>query len=355
MKSLKKCVFALLFASLSLSCAVAVPGMVQYLPDSSGEYVYYKDNSFTRTSYVGFLYYDDSTYALRYYAPAVASEKLVEKDIILYFSVNPESSVLELTGEKIVGATEQSDTDIVNYMHDLFYEFTSRGQAAFLTDNSRIESRQDFAQFGGPVVIVFNPQVPLFNIEAIKSASGTNILQLMTAGALAASDDGSFTAYKGIEGLPRDKARDFKKKRASKSSASFDTQTLSLDSQWTQMMDNLWWLGDYAMAMMNVIPLPDAYKGNETQFEDFLVRKLTQSTTGSYSLWPQQKIERKDGRISLMTVFYQPDSGDVTRDFKILVKRSDGSYAFLQLTVFDSVYQKNKSYFDGIMKSYSVK
>lgn len=35
---------------------------------------------------------------------------------------------MEFTGEKIQGAVSEQDTEIINYLHDLFYEFTSRRQ-----------------------------------------------------------------------------------------------------------------------------------------------------------------------------------------------------------------------------------
>ena len=54
------------FLSLALICAAysfAVPGVTQQIADTSGEYAFYKDSSFNRTSYIGIIYYNDSTYA----------------------------------------------------------------------------------------------------------------------------------------------------------------------------------------------------------------------------------------------------------------------------------------------------
>ena len=69
MKTLKK---IFLFCSIFFvtNFVFAVPGVESFIPDSSGEYVYYRDYSFERESYVGVLYYDDSSYQIRYYAPA---------------------------------------------------------------------------------------------------------------------------------------------------------------------------------------------------------------------------------------------------------------------------------------------
>lgn len=357
MKSLfKKAVSALVFSLALILTANAVPGMIQYIPDFSGEYVYYSDKSFTRTSIIGFLFYDESTYAVRYYAPADVKNGLLEKDITLYISVNPDSPSLEMTGEKTVGVSSQEDYDICNYLHDLIYEFSARAQKAFLEGIDKIESRQEFPQFGGNVTIVFSTQVPIFNIDSIRASDGSTIMSVQTVGALVSSGDTSFTSYKGVEGLPKDKQdRSFKNKsRSKKITANFEKQSISIDAQWSKSMENLWLLGDYALLTLNTVPLPESYAGKETLFRDTLIRKLSQSTSGSYILWPHKNMSLQGNTVRMTNIFFQPDSGDVTRDFKILTKMSDGSYSYLTLTVFDSVYQKNKKYFDSILASYKV-
>ena len=357
MKNLKKVTLTVAVVALFSICAHAVPGMVQYIPDTSGEYVYYSDKSFKRTSILGFLYYDDGTYAVRYYAPADTKNKLLEKDITLYFSINPNASNLELTGENIVGAASEEDTDIINYMHDMFYEFAARSSKAFLDGNEKIESRQDFPQFGGKVTIVFNTQVPIFNIESIKTGDGKNVISTITTGLLVSSSDKSFTKYKGTDVAPKDNKRKFQKKSGAKEkTVTFENQSIKLTDQWIQDQEikNLWLMDDYAILTLNVIQCPDALKGNEQLFEDYLARMAVESTTDSYAMWTQKSVGRTKSRTAVMNVYYQPENGDVTRDFKVFTKRKDGTYAYLVLTVFDGIYQSNRNYFDNILKSYTV-
>ena len=112
---------AVFFAAANL---FALPGVQKTVPDASGEYVYYRDFSFNRESYVGFLYYDDSTYEARYYAPA--TETLPAKNIDLLFSAAQKNGRLEMTGERFVVPPQQDDVAIVNYIHDLVYELSGR-------------------------------------------------------------------------------------------------------------------------------------------------------------------------------------------------------------------------------------
>lgn len=338
------------FIFTAVFSAFSLPGTKQYIPDISGEYVYYRDKSFKNESIVGFLYYNESTYAARFYSPADEKNSTPEKDITIYITVNPESKAgMEFTGEKIQGTNSEQDTEIVNYLHDLFYEFTSRRQKENLDSSQKINSRQDFHQFGGNVNILFSSYIPIFNIEEIKAADGQSIFSIETSGHLVSSADESFALFKGIEGLPKDKKRSFKKTSSEKIQAKFGSQKISLDTMWKQSMENLWLLEDFAILSMTTANIPEA---SQSHAMDTLLRRLCQSTDLSYSIAPQRKVSVNGNEISVMNVFYQPDSENVTRDFKVITKNEDGTISLLTLTIFDSIYQKNRGYFSKILESY---
>ena len=347
---------AAVLISLNLICttkAFALPGVTPYIDDASGEYVFYKDNSFSRTSYIGFLYYNESTYAARYYAPSDSTKSLVEKDITLYLTINPENSQLEFTGENMTGLTSNDDADVVNYIHDLFYELSARRQNLEVNGIQKVTVKQDYAQFGGTVTLNFSSLVPIFNLDSIVDLDGTPIIQVQTAGLLTSSNDKSFSNFKGFENLPADKKRSFNKKMfAKKAEYNYENQTVTLDNQWTQSMDNLWLLGDSALLTLNVINTPEVFTSSKKDFTSALTRKLMQSTEGSYSVWPRMIFNADNNTTKITNLFYQPESGNVTRDFKIITKLADGKYNYFTLTVFESVYEKNKKYFDKIIKSY---
>ena len=77
----------------------AVPGTEHFIKDNSGEYVYYEDFSFNRKSYVGFLTYDEGTFAVRYFAPA--TETLPYKNIELLFTIDTSKDYIDMTDETI--------------------------------------------------------------------------------------------------------------------------------------------------------------------------------------------------------------------------------------------------------------
>lgn len=352
-RGFKTVIFAAVMTFVPLLASHAIPGVKQYIPDSSGEYVFYRDNSFRNESYVGFLYYNEETYAVRFYSPANEKNRQLEIDITLYVTVDSSKKGLQLTGERIDG-TFQGNMDIINYLHDLLYEFSSRRVMVDIVSADRKTLADDFLQFGGAVSVVYNPFVPLFNIEQIKSSDGKPVFQLETMGYLASSTDTSFSQFKGMNGLPKDKKRVFKKKPSKDLEAEFNGQKVALDTQWKKSMDNLWLLDDYAILSMNEIAVPDEMKNSEMAF-DMLVKRFSLGTNRSYSVWNQSKTVRTIDSVTITNVFFQPDSENVTRDFKVITKRNDGTFVLLTFTIFDSVYQKSRFYFDTILKSYRAK
>jgi hypothetical protein len=348
-----------------ISSAAALPGFTPYIKDVSGEYVYYQDKTFNRESYIGFLYYNDSTYGVRYYAPEDKNTHLVEKSVEILFSLDPAADHVELTGEKIITPITASDTNLVNYIHDMFYEFNSRRIKAgtvFSNDDLYIGGNEfalaglsvsvDFPQFGGPVAIIYDNLVPLFNIKTIVANDGKQVLQTVTTGQLHSSDDKSFSSFKGMPEKFSDRDHRFKSDEKAKQRIfrTADGQCIVLDTQWMQSMDNLWLLGDNAILSAVTIS-PE--KGKSTVSGDAVLRKILQSAEGSYINWRNISVEKKGGRYSSDSIFYQPESGTVTRTFRVLTSVK-GGFCFFTLTVFNSVYETNHGYFDQIVSNYSA-
>ena len=154
-----------------------------------------------------------------------------------------------------------------------------------------------------------------------------------TAGHLVSSTDESFSVFKGIEGLPKDKKRIFKKTKSQETEAEFGGQKIILDTMWKQSMENLWLLEDFAILSMTTMSVPEEQKNHAM---DTLLRRLCQSTDLSYSIAPQRKITINENKISVMNIFYQPESENVTRDFKIITQnKGNGTISLLTLTIFD--------------------
>lgn len=198
--SFRKTLPVLLFLSLAAGL-FAFPGISSLFPTASGQYVYYRDYTFPEETYIGFLQYDEGTYAIRYYTPVAKNGSL--PIIEMYLTLNTDADFVDITGEKIASPITQNDTEVMNYMHDLLYELAARrrklNDADFFTT---VTSTEDFMQFGGDVTITWDFYIPIFNLHSITDANGDILLEAVTVGALTNNNDQSFASFREFEDIP---------------------------------------------------------------------------------------------------------------------------------------------------------
>ena len=352
---MKKICFLFSIFILSISASFALPHVTQNVPDFSGQYVYYKDKSFERESYIGIVYYDESTYGLRYYAPASGngSKFKPEKNIHILFTIDPDMENLELTGERILTSITPEDTDLVNYIHDFFYEMTKRRQNAGDVTEKKSEY-QDYTQFGGNVMLYFDPLIPIFNLERIDSVDKKTVLQIITAGQLVSSEDQSFAKFIGFSEKYKDTKHKFKKdKRANPLEVAYKANDNStelkakLDSSWVTAAENFYTLNNVAVFTVNEVSSP-----LENQF-DVLKRRLLLGTELVHPNWTSQKIEKKENGTLFTQVSYHAESDSYTYDFKFLRELDSKTAGLYTLTVFAGAYSSNKKYFNSIIESFN--
>ncbi len=326
-----------IFFSIAL---IALPGISEYIPTQSGEYVYYRDYTFKEETYIGFLQYDAGTYAVRYYSP---NAKQGSSDVHILFTMNPHAVNVELTGEKIISEVTSADVQTVNYLHDLLYEFNARRKKVNGKDFSKaFRVGEVFEQFGGNVTMVYHGYIPLYSLESIRSEKGDILFQAETIGVILDSEDSSFSHFKGFTGVPPLTSEKDEKK--------------NLDDQWLTDAETYWTMGDNAMFFINTLEIDAVeYQKNGYTVEDFFTRYFLLSTGGSYFYLPYAFIENKANTSypSLLLVNTALSSyGDsvYTKDFKVLLKQSEGKYRFYVLSVYESFYKQHKSYFDDFAK-----
>ncbi len=349
--------FTLMVLMFTASKVYALPGITYYMPDTPGEYVFYNDHTFTRDSIIGFCYYDESTYAVRYYAPASStSENPDEQDITIYVTIDPQDSNITFTGEEIVGLKGSENIDIVNYMHDLMYQLSKARRQISLPNTNLKTENIDIPDFDGKVKVTFDANMPIFNIYSINAMDGKSLMTVATTGILTSSDDKSFTTYKKIDGLPKDNNRKFNiDKKAKKTDFKYNSQSVTIDAMWNQYTENMYYIDNVATLTLVDFSIPEKALQYETEYIDMQKRRFSHSAPYIYSLYSHRKLESKGSTTKITNVYYDVLTGNVERNFRILTKVKDGTYTFMELAVADSVYQANKKYFDTILKSYKAK
>lgn len=366
---MKKGILTALLLNFALQI-FALAGFTQYIPDNSGEYVYYRDYTFSNSeSYIGILCYDQNTYQIKYYSPANKELKKPEKNLAIAVTINAKADHWDMTGERILTAITQDsdDLDILNYLHDLLYDFSSiRKKAGDVSPNNvnfkssnvfaerGLNYSYDYQQFGGKVNILFDPLIPIFNLKSITSEEGITLFECATTGWLVNSEDKSFDNFRGIYNayIPG-AAKTVAKAKAKKYTTENKIQSFTLDENWAQPMENVWTNGDESVLATATIP---ALYTDLVKNETFVLRKLLESVGGAYTVLPQLELlyNAKTNQYKLTYISDRTDAKQVVMNTKIF-NYSGTDLLMFSLAVYYNDYSANLNYYNKIIKSYSVK
>ena len=340
---------------LSGTLSFALPGFTPFVPDTAGEYVWYRDSSFTRESYIGILSYDEQTYQIRYYAPADRDTLQPETSLALLFTINPESDFFDMTGEKIITEVDPygDDVDILNYLHDLLYEFSSRRIKLDNLAGSEIFTTQEFDQFGGKVTMCFDSLIPLFNIKQILGANSELLFSCVTFGRILSGEDTTFDDFKGFVPAQDYHAPTIKKiKGKSTKYKTEDGQQITLDTNWTQEMENCWMYGDEAMITIASIP---QYFEDQALNDLFVMRRILESTGGSYTDFETAEFtfDVKKYTVKILARSSQPENNRIVYVIKqITTNPSKEINSYLSLAAYEDSYLNKSSYYTKLLKSF---
>ena len=363
---LKKTFVSLFVIFVITLSAFSLPGFEENLPTESGEYVYYRDFTFAKETYIGFLYYSEDSIGVRCFSNG-------NFDVTILFSLDKSKDYIELTGERIVTQVTPKDVEIVNYIHDMVYELSSRRkkvQNEFLTlkeENSPVTKQfvvdQDFVQFGGQVQIVFDGSLPVFNLESITDIySAKVLLKAVTMGTLSDSADTSFEKFTGFEYSPLVKEVVKNKKLSRKEQKLFEETKQVYDSSWQKvdsMPGEFKTLGDVALYWEFPLEIVRDTSKNESskQVFDYFSRNNRLSTNGTYVYLPESSVTEKKTetgkqiQVSKMMV-YNPEGKKYSVNYKILVE-NNGFYRMIHFTAYESwlMGNQNQYYVDYIINS----
>jgi len=321
----------------------AIPGIKDYIPTDNGQYVYYRDYSFTYEAYIGFLQYDANTYAIRYVAKNPSKGLPV---IELLISVDPNNDKIEFTGEKIVQQVTNADTDVMNYMHDILYELVARRRKENNQDFSTTFSKtEDYPQFGGIVTIQFNAVIPLFNIESITAEDGTILLQSVIMGQITDKTEKGWNNFTGIASDIPPKAQFFDLKESNTEKKLSEEDFKALNAQWKQEMDNFFLMGNNALMFITDVKISERLS---------LIRRFSLSSSENTIFLQNKYIKNlEDGTVVLSNIIKTTDSDTYQIDIKILSPIINNMCTITGITTYSSYFEKNKNYFIKLVKDNS--
>ncbi len=343
-------VLLLIFTSVNL---FSIPGVQDIMPTESGEYIYYRDYTFTTETYIGFLQYDEGTYSIRYYAPNPGAGS---SEIELLISLDPEQDYVLMTGERIVSKVTMDDNTTINYLHDMFYEFASRRKKITFPiedslntkalsntlQQSKVLKNEDYYQYGGEVSIEYDYAIPIFNLRSITN-NGEKLLEVVTMGRLIEQTDTSFWKFKGFPVLP-EKSQDNSLKQN------------NIDSLWTENETNFYFIENDALLYSYDIEIgADFFEGQKYGVYNYLSRELSLSNPPSFIFLPEQSMYEENNSLVISNVVYLPESNTYTKDTKIINHKSENTslYTLTALNAFYAYYFANEEYFKKKIKSFT--
>ncbi|MCQ2591109.1 MAG: hypothetical protein MJ179_11845 [Treponema sp.] len=361
---MKKLFLSLLILNFSF-LIFAMPGFKSYLPDSSGDFVYYRDYSFTQESYIGLLMYNESSFQVRYYAPQDTKNNLPERDISILVSINPSSDFWDMTGERLITSISNTpeEIDILNYLHDFLYEFSSRRIKAgnvspenpkylisnFFKNNGLI-IKQDFPQFGGQVYLTFDAIIPFFNVKNIIDMKNNTLLECICFGKIQSSNDTTFSGFKGftqkfktnLEKLDKNtKARTFE----------YENLSVNIDSNWTTNYNFAQFKDEGIIVLSKLTALPDD--------TNYCLLSLTKSLCSSFQdsycnlRYLEFYYNKEENQIKLIKNIYSDNN--MIKGIEILTKdKNSNDFNYFYLSTFFHAYNTRRSYYDKIINSYKI-
>ena len=203
----------------------------------------------------------------------------------------------------------------------------------------------DEEQFGGESEVKFQSYIPLFHVKEILDSNKEKAFELVEMGKI--KDEKTFFDFKPLEDAKPLESKFALNSKAKKETKTVDGVKLSLDSQWKQIADNTFLMGNEAFLNVNTIDLktrPDI-KGKE---EDFLIKYFSSSGKASKILAKNTDIKGTKQKFKIINSVYDLETKSIKHDIKLVIKRENSKYTVVSLTVDKSSYQKYKDYFDGL-------
>lgn len=309
----------------------------------SGDYLIYQDLSWKEPTWAGFLYYNDNTIGSFVYT---SNGKVFAK---ILFSGEILNGEFVITGQNNISGinTDPAYTYAVNYLMEMLpklYAWKSQNliESLVIKTGSKIIDEE---QFGGESEVKFQSYIPLFHVKEILDSNKEKAFELVEMGRI--KDEKTFFDFKPLEDAKPLESKFVLNSKSKKETRTVDGVKLSLDSQWKQIADNTFLMGNEAFLNVNTIDLktrPDI-KGKE---EDFLIKYFSSSGKASKILAKNTDIKGTKQKFKIINSVYDIETKSVKHDIKLVIKKENSKYTVVSLTVDKSSYQKYKDYFDGL-------
>ncbi|UTC61950.1 hypothetical protein E4O05_10535 [Treponema sp. OMZ 787] len=343
MKKILSLSFLLFFLLTAAAFSFAAEEKPAWEGTESGDYVIYRDLSWKEPAWAGFLYYNDNeigsflyTSNGKIFAKVLFSGEILDGDFVI-------------TGQNNISGinTDPAYTYAVNYLMGMLpklYSWKSQNliESLVIKTGSKTVNEE---QFGGESEVKFQSYIPLFHVKEILDSGKKKAFELVEMGKT--MDEKTFFEFTPNEETKQLETKFVLNPKAKKEQRTVDGIKLSLDSQWKQIADNAFLMGNEAFLNVNTIDLkktPDI-KGREA---DFLIKYFSSSGKASKVLAKNTEVTGSKQKFKIINKVYDLETKSTKHDIKLVIKKENSKYTVVSLTVDKASYQKYKEYFDGL-------
>ncbi len=305
---------------------------------NSGDYVIYRDYSWQKETWIGFLYYNKNTIGSFLYTD---NGKTFVK--ILFSGEEVDGEFVILGQNNISGRNNDSNyIYAVNYLMQILpklYKWREKPQSESLVVK-RSSKRIFEPQYGGECSVNFVSYIPLFYISSVTDKAQKKVIKLDEMGLV--KDDKAFFSFSPIK-IPKEKKSSFAlNKNAKKTIKNIDGIKLNLDSQWKQDTQNTFFLS--GVAFLVVSPVPNI-KNNANAF---IIKYLCSSGVDAKVMLDQTDIIGSKNKFKIISPVYDVKTNSIKTSIKLVMKYQGLKYKIVSLTVDHYLYEHNKEYFDNL-------
>ena len=179
------------------------------------------------------------------------------------------------------------------------------------------------------------------------------IFNCITFGRILDGEDTTFEDFKGlVQSQPYHAPTKTKIKGKSVKYKTEDGQQITLDTNWTQEMENCWMYGEEAFVTIASIP---QYFEDQSLNDLFIMRRILESTGGSYTDFEtaEFKFDVKKYTIRIIAKSSQPENNRIVYVIKqITTNPSKEINSYLSLAAYEDSYLDKSSYYTKLLKTF---
>lgn len=312
---------------------------------TSGDYIVYKDSSWKSEAYIGFLYYNETSIGTFLYIP---ESKL---RVTVLFSCEDLDGELILTGQNITSPRSNDELYIlgVNYLMEMLPSLYNKKIKPNTKSHVIKRAIKTFntEQFGTSCAFSYASFVPLFALESIHDEKGQTMLSIEKMGRIKNGEDNIFFNFEPIKVKKADKVQTLAlDSKAKKQTISVEGLKFTLDSQWTQIADNSFFMKDIAFLTVNRVQ-EKQFNSIPNDFASSVVQIFSMSRPETKLFFEENELKEMKTGFIFSTLQYDSQVNQKIRDINTVIKQ-EKEYVIVSLTVNDAYYKQHKKYFDAL-------